>query len=476
MRPTLPILLFLLAISTSAQERLIAPVEIAANIEAPVAIAHAGDGSGRLFIAQQIGRVLVWKDGVVLAEPFIDISDRISCCQERGLLGIAFHPDFASNGQFFLNYTGSSFETVVSRFTASVNTNTVSADTEEVLLSVDQPFSNHNGGHLAFGPDGYLYIGLGDGGSGGDPGDLAQNRLELLGKMLRIDVDCGSPYSIPEDNPFANTDFTLDEIWALGLRNPFRYSFDRVTGDLYIADVGQDAIEEVHVHKANTASGANYGWRLMEGSQCFNPASACNDGSLTLPAFEYGHEAGRCSITGGYVYRGNAIGELQGHYLYGDFCSGEILSAQELSSQWQQQALLDTSFAISTFGENESGEVFVADLGGSIYQLVPPISISPPSGIYLHNQKIDLAIFTRGVNSAIESLTLAANGSDVSQTFSACALIGTLDEQGQSWRCPAVNLNVLAIGEHTISVTAHFADGSTTTSSVQWQLIGVSEN
>ncbi len=471
MRIAYSILLFLLAFSSLAQERLITPVLVAGNIEAPVAIDHAGDGSGRLFVAQQIGRVLVLRDGLVLGSPLLDISDRISCCQERGLLGIAFHPDFSSNGQFFVNYTNSNFATVISRFTVEANSDIADSASEEILLTVSQPFSNHNGGHLAFGPDGYLYIGLGDGGSGGDPGNTAQNPLSLLGKMLRIDVDNGSPYAIPDDNPFAHTDFTLDEIWALGLRNPFRYSFDRSTGDLYIADVGQDLIEEVHVHKANTASGENYGWRLMEGSSCFNPSSGCNDGSLTLPAFEYTHSSGRCSITGGYVYRGEAIPALHGRYVYGDFCTGEIFSAQESNSQWQQDILLDTQFDISSFGENEAGELFVADLAGSIHQLVAPLTISPASGHYLQSQSTDLVLIARG-DATLTDYSLTANGADVSSVFTACAIDETLTSQGSSLRCPGIELAVLGAGEHHITAQASFSDGSTASAQVVWHILG----
>ncbi|MEQ8954414.1 MAG: PQQ-dependent sugar dehydrogenase [Gammaproteobacteria bacterium] len=290
----------------------ITPVQIASGLSAPVDIASAGDGSGRLFILEQSGRIRIHDGQNLLVTPFLDIDSRVGSGGERGLLGIAFHPDYSSNGQFFLNYTNNSFDTVIARFQVSSDSNLADPNSEQILLTIQQPFSNHNGGQLVFGPDGYLYIGMGDGGSGGDPQNNAQNPQSLLGKMLRIDVDSGSPYAIPADNPFAQDDFTLDEIWALGLRNPFRFSFDRISGDLFIADVGQDAIEEVHLHRVNTASGENYGWRLMEGSQCFNPSSNCNNGALTLPAFEYSHSGGRCSITGGFRYRGKRNSALAG--------------------------------------------------------------------------------------------------------------------------------------------------------------------
>ncbi len=465
------ILLIFLAKLSAAQELLITPTPIATNIEAPVAVTHAGDGSDRLFIVQRIGRILVWEDGVVLAEPFLDISERVGCCGERGLLGLAFHPDFADNGLFYVNYTDLNFDTTVSRFRAEAGAAVALPGSEEIVLTVEQPASNHNGGHLAFGPDGYLYIGLGDGGGAGDPGNLAQDRLSLLGKMLRIDVDGGSPYAIPADNPFAFDDFTLDEIWALGLRNPFRYSFDRITGDLYIADVGQDAFEEVHVHRANTAGGENYGWRLMEGSACFNPASGCNDGSLTLPAFDYAHAGDRCSITGGFVYRGARIPALTGQYVYGDFCSGEILAAQLSDSGWQQSVLLDSGFEISSFGETEGGELLVVDINGGIYQLQAPLVISPGSGSYLQAQTIDLALILRN-NSPVSSLTLSIDGIDVTALFEQCATNADLATDGQSWRCPGLPLAELEPGNYRLDAEIGLISGQTVTAAVDWEIIG----
>ncbi len=471
---TLFLLLYsaLLLPQLQAQSLEIAVTPIISGLQRPTAIAHAGDGSGRLFVLEQAGRVLIYRDGTLLGTPFLDIRDQVGCCGERGLLGLAFHPDYASNGQFYLNYTDLAGDTVVSRWQVSGNADVADAGSEAVLLSVDQPFSNHNGGQLAFGPDGYLYIGLGDGGSGGDPQDNGQNRLTPLGKMLRIDVDSGALYAIPDSNPFAFEDFTLDEIWALGLRNPFRYSFDRLTGDLYIADVGQDAIEEVNRQPANSNGGENYGWRLMEGSNCFNPGSNCNDGSLTLPIVQYSHGQGRCSITGGYVYRGERLTQLQGDYLYGDFCSGEIFLATQDASGWSQQVLLDTSMQISTFGEDEQGELYVASIAGQVARLEAPLSLSPASGDYLQTQSIDLSAILRVNDVSITSLTATLNGIDISAQFSACSLGGTLTNGGRSLRCPDIPLTVLEPGDYTLALTLLLSNGSSVSDSVQWTVLG----
>lgn len=348
---------------------------VASNLTDPVAITHANDGSGRLFITQQDGKILIFDGNQILSTPFLDISDLVSCCGEQGLLSVAFHPDYTNNGYFFVNYTNANGNTVVRRYTVSADANVADPLTAKTILTIGQPYSNHNGGQLQFGPDGFLYIGMGDGGSGGDPQNRAQNPQSLLGKMLRIDIDNGDPYSIPASNPFASSDTTLHEIWAMGLRNPWRFSFDRSTGDLIIGDVGQDNWEEFDFQLASSTGGENYGWRRMEGRHCYNPSSGCNNGQLTFPAYEYRHSSGRCSITGGYRYRGTQIAQLGGLYVFGDYCTGEIWgSGQNSQDIWQAVLLFDTDFLISTFGEDEDGELYVANhpggSGGAIYKLV----------------------------------------------------------------------------------------------------------
>jgi hypothetical protein len=318
---------------------------------------------------------VVIHDGTqLLPTPFLDIAPIVSCCGERGLLSVAFHPQYAVNGRFYVNYTNTSGHTVIARYSVSGNPNLADPASGSVLLTVMQPFSNHNGGQLQFGPDGYLYIGMGDGGSAGDPNDLAQDPATLLGKMLRIDVDGGVPYAVPATNPFVGVPGVLDEIWALGLRNPWRFSFDRATGDLFIADVGQNSWEEVDFQPTGSPGGENYGWRRMEGSDCFNPPSGCNDGSLVLPIAEYSHSLG-CSITGGYRYRGPQFPHLRGFYLYGDYCSGRIWGTSERAGSWTTAELVDTTFTISAFGEDEAGELYVthySSSSGAIHRITSP--------------------------------------------------------------------------------------------------------
>lgn len=343
---------------------------VAGGFAEPLGITHAGDGSGRLFIVERGGRVRLVKNGVVSDTPFLDISDRLfSAGGEQGLLGLAFPPDYATGGRFYVNYTAiPDGRTIVARYTVSVDQDRADAQSESVLITIPQPFSNHNGGQLAFGPDGYLYIGLGDGGSGGDPGNRAQDKTSLLGKILRIDSAPGDgQYGIPSDNPYVNNPTAASEIWALGLRNPWRFSFDRLTGNLYIADVGQSSREEVNIQNAESTGGENYGWNIMEGSTCFNDLS-CIMAGLTPPVVEYDHTQGNCSVTGGYVYRGADFPSMQGIYFYGDFCTGRIWGLKKEGEAAANQLLLDSSHLLSTFGEDEAGNIYLADYGsGGIY-------------------------------------------------------------------------------------------------------------
>jgi glucose/arabinose dehydrogenase len=348
------------------------------GLQSPIHITQAGDGSGRLFVVEQTGRIRIIQGGALLGTPFLDISDRVSCCGERGLLSVAFPPDYASKGYFYVNYTQQSGDTVVARYSVSADPDIADRESEEVVLTVDQPYANHNGGQLAFGPaDGYLYIGMGDGGSGGDPQNRAQDPGELLGKLLRIDVESGTrPYAVPVTNPYTQTVGYRGEIWALGLRNPWRFSFDRQTADLYIGDVGQGAWEEIDFQPASSRGGENYGWRIMEGNHCYN-SGTCNQTGLVLPVAEYNHSLG-CSVTGGMVYRGQDYARMQGIYFYGDYCSGRLWGLRREGNTWQSALLLDTAYSITTFGEDESGNLYLADYGtGDIYLLGDVIPATP---------------------------------------------------------------------------------------------------
>ena len=343
--------------------------EVMSGLASPVGLAQAGDGSGRLFILEQSGVILVWQNGSILPQPFLDIRQRVgSDGSERGLLGLAFHPQYAQNGYFYINYTDLSGNTVIARYqVSSDDPNRAQADSEIRLLQVTQPFANHNGGEVTFGPDGFLYLGLGDGGSGGDPYGNGQSLGTLLGKILRLDVNNGDPYSIPASNPFANGG-GLPEIWAYGLRNPWRFSFDRLTGDLYIGDVGQNSWEEIDFLPAGSPGGTNFGWNIMEG---FHPyqGSAPAGGDLTPPVVEYGHDMG-CSVTGGVVYRGERLPGWQGVYLFGDYCSGNVWGLlRDPQGNWQSRLLFETPARITSFGEDESGEVYMVDYGGRVYTL-----------------------------------------------------------------------------------------------------------
>ncbi len=337
----------------------------------PVDLTHAGDGSGRLFILEQEGVVRVIRDQTLQSEPFLDIRDRVgSGGNEQGLLGIAFHPKFQENGYFYINYTDKSGDTVIARYNAPAGENAdhpvADPASERILLWVDQPRSNHNGGQVLFGPDGYLWIGLGDGGGGGDPERNGQNPNSLLGKLLRIDVDGGDPYAIPGDNPYA-AGGGLPEIWAIGLRNPWRFTFDRVTGGLYIADVGQQEWEEVNYLSAGSPSApVNFGWNVREGAHPYSESMGAV--GLIDPVFEYGHAEG-CSITGGMVYRGKALPQYAGVYLFGDYCSGTIWGLVQQDANWVAKVLFQTNYQIASFGEDPDGEIYLLDLNGGVYRL-----------------------------------------------------------------------------------------------------------
>jgi len=353
--------------------------EVMEGLFRPIYITHAGDGSERLFILQQSGQIWIVKGGELQERLFLDLSTIVSQSEgytERGLLGMAFHPDFAENGLFYLNYTDSRVEhaTKIVEFQVSADDpNRAEIDSGRVLLTIGQPFANHNGGQLAFGPDGYLYIGVGDGGSANDPLGSGQNPGTLLGNILRIDVDESTDsreYAIPQDNPVVNNPDLAMEVWAWGLRNPWRFSFDRATGDLYIADVGQSAWEEINVQPADSPGGENYGWNAYEGNVTFMGPEP--EGEVVMPVMAYNHANG-CSVTGGYVYRGEAIPALQGYYLFGDYCNGLIWAGyQDASGEWSYDLLLQLRSTLSSFGEDEAGELYVVDYaGGRVFRIDP---------------------------------------------------------------------------------------------------------
>jgi glucose/arabinose dehydrogenase len=340
---------------------------IAAGLREPVAIAHAKDSSSRLFIVEKAGRVRILQDGNLLEAPFLDILDRVgSLSSEQGLLGLDFHPFYKENGTFFVNYTDRQGNTTISRFRVMPgDPDRADSTSEERLLSIEQPYPNHNGGSVVFGPDNALYLGLGDGGAGGDPQENAENPGTLLGKILRINVDPASAYTIPPDNPFANGG-GRPEIWALGLRNPWRFSFDRLTGDMWVADVGQNQWEEVNFLPAGARGGANFGWDFLEGTHSYENVPPSG---LIPPIFEYDHSLG-CSVIGGYVYRGKLLPEFSGIYLIGDYCTGNIWGLMRTGQDsWQAKLLFQVKGNLTSFGEDESGEVYLVTMSGEILKL-----------------------------------------------------------------------------------------------------------
>jgi glucose/arabinose dehydrogenase len=348
----------------ASETRAVTSSTVVGGLASPVDIVNAGDRSGRLFAVEQGGTIRIIAADRLIAAPFLDIRSSVLSGGEQGLLGLAFHPQFAVNRRFFVDYTRQSDgATVIAEYRASAtDPNQADATSAKILLTIAQPFANHNGGALRFGPDGYLYIGMGDGGSANDPGNRAQDAQELLGKILRIDVDRGTPYAIPATNPYATTG-GRKEIWARGVRNPWRFNFDRVTGDFFIGDVGQDRLEEIDWRAAGSGAGTNFGWRVMEGDSCTSLAGpvTCFDPSLTPPILQYGHDLG-CSVTGGTVYRGSAVPALAGRYVYGDFCSGRLWSAAKNAlGGFSARDIATTGINITAFGEDEAGELYFTD-------------------------------------------------------------------------------------------------------------------
>jgi cysteine-rich repeat protein len=357
-------------------------VLFAEGLDRPVHVTAPPLDPARVFVVEQRGRIRLIERAALRSEPFLDITEVVSCCGERGLLGLAFHPDFETNGRFFVNYTRLNGDTVIARFETEEGGGRAASGSRRILLVVGQPFGNHNGGQLAFGPDGFLYAGMGDGGGGGDPLDNAQNDDSLLGKLLRLDVDVEEPpyRAVPADNPGAERGDPLGLIWAKGLRNPWRFSFDRASGALYIGDVGQNRFEEVNVQPGGSTGGENYGWDFYEGESCYRPDCPPPGGEFVFPVVSYSHRDG-CSVTGGFVYRGCALPELHGTYFYADYCSGFVRSfvlaggVATAERDWTDEIRPADGRAvenISTFGEDARGELYLADLfGGRVFKLLP---------------------------------------------------------------------------------------------------------
>lgn len=340
---------------------------VSSGFTLPTSLTAPKDGSGRLFVLEQCGKVRVIKGGVVLTDPFLDLTSLVTTSTEQGLLSLAFHPSFSTNRRFYVNYTDSQGRINIDEYLSSlVNPDVADITTRRSVLVIDHPSSIvHFGGQLQFGPDGLLYIGVGDGGPQGDPKRQGQSKKTFLGKILRIDVDSAIPYGIPEKNPFAKSSKAKHEIYALGFRNPWRFSFDRQTGRLYVGDVGYSAEEEVDLVKR----GGNYGWSLMEGKRCFRPRRDCFKKGISLPLNTYTHALGT-AVIGGYVYRGLSSPSLQGLYIFGDYSSGRIWSLKKEGKVWKRKQLLKSGTFITSFGEDESGEVYLVSYSGEIYRIV----------------------------------------------------------------------------------------------------------
>lgn len=346
---------------------------VATGFHQPLHVTNAEDGSDRLFVVEQPGTVWIIQDGETLEEPFLDIRERVNDAGfEQGLLGLAFPPDYEASGVFYVTYTATMGTSILARYeVAEDDANEGLEETEEILLEIMQPFQNHNGGHVAFGPEGYLYYGMGDGGAAGDPQQNAQNTGTLLGTMMRIDVSPSTGYEVPDDNPFVGDPQGEDEIWAYGLRNPWRWSFDAATGDLYIGDVGQDEWGEVNHQPADSEGGENYGWNVYEGEEKYflgPPESTAPD--AVFPVAAYSIQGGDCSIIGGHVYRGQAVPQLEGLYVLGDYCSGMLRLLEETGDGWELEEWRETELSITSFGVDEAQELYVVDQQGGVFRFV----------------------------------------------------------------------------------------------------------
>lgn len=344
--------------------------EVARGLDNPLYLT-APPGDPRLFVVEQPGRIRVIENGQLLPTPFLDVTGRVSSGGERGLLSVAFHPEYATSGRFYVNYTDREGDTRIERYRVGADRNRADPASARLVLHVPQPYSNHNGGLVVFGPDGKLYVGMGDGGSGGDPQGNGQDPGTLLGALLRLDVDAADPYAVPADNPFVGRAGARGEVWATGVRNPWRFAFDRVAGHLYVADVGQNRWEEVSVVPAGSA-GLNFGWSVMEGAHCFRPSDGCDRTGLVIPVLEYEHSDG-CSVTGGYVYRGSRIPAVRGHYFYADYCRGWVRSFRYVDGQAvdrREWGFGDIGNVLS-FGEDSSGELYVLSTSGRVFRMVP---------------------------------------------------------------------------------------------------------
>ncbi len=447
--------------------------EVVSGLNRPLFLTHAGDGSGLIFIVEQGGRVRILENGSLLGAPFLDISSgfNLATAGERGFLGLAFHPDYSSNGRFFINYTRSvpQLQTVIQEHQVSADPN-IADPSGQILLSFDQPFGNHNGGWLGFGPsDGYLYVTTGDGGSGGDPLERAQDLSTPLGKILRIDIDSGFPYGIPGSNPFVDVLGARQEIWAYGLRNPWRASFDSPSGRLFVADVGQSTWEEVDV----VETGKNYGWDVVEGPECFEPAVGCDTTGLETPIHSYGRSLG-VTVTGGYVYRGQQISSLVGEYVFGDYGSGRIWTLTEGPGGWSRSELFDTSLSISSFGVDEDGELYVVNHGGSIWKLttsiVPPTTssstTSSTTSTTSSTTSTTITSTTTSTTSSTTSITSSTTSTILSTTSTTSTVPSTTSTTSSTTTIPiSTTSTTSSTVSSTSSTTSTMAPSTSTTTS-----------